>query len=42
MSFLERIAKSFIFPLIVSVCLHAYEFEVKTNEYEEILKYEDE
>ena len=40
MSFSGRIAESFLFPLIVWICLHAYEFEVKVDEYEEILKYE--
>jgi len=40
MSLSGRITKSFLFPLIVGICLHAYEFEVKADEYEEILKYE--
>ena len=39
-NFSRRITKSFLFPLIVKICLHAYEFEVKEDEYEEILKYE--
>lgn len=37
---LWKIIKSFLFPLIIWIYLHAYEFEVKADEYEEILKYE--
>jgi len=40
MRFSGRITESFLFPLIIWICLHAYEFEVKADEYEEILKYE--
>jgi len=40
MIFSGRINDSFLFPLVIWICLHAYEFEVKADEYEEILKYE--
>lgn len=38
MNFSRGITKSFIFPPIVWICLHTYEFGVKTDEYEEIFK----
>jgi len=40
MSLSWRITESFLFPLIAKIYLHAYEFEMKADKYEEILKYE--